>query len=429
MKHFTHAALALTTLTALSFCAIRPANAQTYTLRTLAAFNGANGAYAHSTLAFSHDGATLYGTTIGDGENTIGTVFSLGTSTGAFTNIATFHSDSGASPSGSLALSADGSTLYGTTGAGGDLSLNQDSGGGTIYSVPTAGGAPAALVTFNGTNGAVPYAGLTPSADSSILYGTTSGRGASNGGTVFSFNPSTGALATLYTFDPSNAGDPLGGVTLSADGSALYGTTVFGGPTNSGTVFSLDLSTGACTTLAAFNGANGTIPIADLALSVDGKTLYGVTREGGADNQGTIFSVPTTGGTPTALANFNGANGSDPIGGLTLSADGTTLFGTTSNGGANNKGVVFSLDISTGALTTLATFDGANGSGPSAKMTFVGSTLYGTTIGGGPTGSSGTVFALTPAPEPSPLAALSLGVLSLCALGLRARKRSSRRKA
>jgi len=79
------------------------------------------------------------------------------------------------------------------------------------------------------------------------------------------------------------------------------------------------------TTLATFNGANGIYP-GELTLS--GSTLYGISGKGGAHGYGVVFSVPTTGGTPTVLASFDGHNGAGPQGGLTLI--GSTLFGTTS---------------------------------------------------------------------------------------------------
>ena len=50
--------------------------------------------------------------------------------------------------------------------------------------------------------------------------------------------------------------------------------------------------------------------------------------EGGANGDGTVFSVPLSGGSPTVLASFNGSNGEYPEAGLTLS--GNTLYGTTS---------------------------------------------------------------------------------------------------
>jgi uncharacterized repeat protein (TIGR03803 family) len=66
-----------------------------------------------------------------------------------------------------------------------------------------------------------------------------------------------------------------------------------------------------------------------------------MTQYGGAYGYGTIFSIPAAGGTPTTLLSFNGANGADPEGSLTLG--GSTLYGMTAGGGANNDGTVFAL--------------------------------------------------------------------------------------
>ena len=61
----------------------------------------------------------------------------------------------------------------------------------------------------------------------------------------------------------------------------------------------------------------GLTPIASLTLS--GGTLYGTTEGGGANGYGMVFSVPVlTGGSPTTLATFNGANGANPYHSLDL---------------------------------------------------------------------------------------------------------------
>ena len=101
------------------------------------------------------------------------------------------------------------------------------------------------------------------------------------------------------------------------------------------------------TTLGSFNGADGGSPTAGLTISADGSTFYGTTYSGGANGYGTVFSVPVTGGTPTVLASFNGTNGQAPEAGLILS--GSTLYGTTTEGGANGSGEVFSIPVTGGA--------------------------------------------------------------------------------
>ena len=241
-------------------------------------------------------------------------------------------------PIGGLTLSPDGSTLYGTTCTGGGQNT-----AGTVFSIPTTGGAPTQLVGFTGTTGANPDAGVTLSADGSTLYGTTTVGPGDNDGVVYSVPVTGGVPTTLATFntgfEPTNGQTPAGGVLLS--GSTLYGTTYQGGAYGDGTVFSLNLSTDVVSTLAYFYGSNGANPEAGLTLS--GNTLYGTTTQGGAYDAGTVFSVPVTGGTPTTLASFDGTNGTDPQSNLILI--GNTLYGTTTGGGAYGDGTVFSLSI------------------------------------------------------------------------------------
>ena len=51
------------------------------------------------------------------------------------------------------------------------------------------------------------------------------------------------------------------------------------------------------TTLASFNGANGMNPVAGLTLL--GNTLYGTTSSGGASDLGRLFAAPIAGGIRT----------------------------------------------------------------------------------------------------------------------------------
>ncbi len=279
-------------------------------------------------------------------------------------------------------MTLSGNTLYGTN-VGGEPAF------GSVFSVPLSGGSPTVLASFNGSfdgsNGAYPYAGLTLSGNT--LYGTTVQGGANNDGTVFSVPLSGGSLTVLASFGGSNGRQPYAGLTLI--GNTLYGTTNAGGPNDDGTVFSVPLSGGSPTVLASFNGSNGAVPQAGLTLI--GNTLYGTAGYLGANGDGTVFSVPLSGGNLTVLASFNGSNGERPQSTLTLSGD--TLYGTTYYGGANGDGTVFSVPLSGGSPTVLASFNGSNGANPYAGLTLSGNTLYGTTVYGGDNGS-GTVFAL-----------------------------------
>ena len=107
---------------------------------------------------------------------------------------------------------------------------------------------------------------------------------------------------------------------------------------------------------------------------------------------GTVFSLPLSGGSPTLLATFSGSNGSGANGCLTLS--GSTFYGTTYYGGIGGfSGVVFSVPLSGGSAAVLATFNGSNGENPDAAVTLSGNTLYGMANQGGAYGD-GTVFSV-----------------------------------
>ena len=65
------------------------------------------------------------------------------------------------------------------------------------------------------------------------LFGTTITGGASGDGTVFELSPVSGSyssysLSTLFSFNGTNGADPYAGVTLDADGD-IFGCTAGGG--------------------------------------------------------------------------------------------------------------------------------------------------------------------------------------------------------
>ena len=178
---------------------------------------------------------------------------------------------------------------------------------------------------------------------------------------------------------------------------------------------------GTPTTLFNFDGTHGEYPCGSLTLSADGSTLYGTTQEGGANGGGTVFSIPVGGGTPKTLSSFDGADGEGPTGSLTLS--GSTLYGMTPVGGTKNMGTVFSIPAGGGTPMVLHSFDGTDGVYPYGSLILSGSTLYGMTSGY-ELYNEGTVFALT-VPEPSVLALFGIGAACLFALAWRRRKRNS----
>ena len=303
------------------------------TITTLAPFNGANGAAPRGGLLLNAQGNLFFGTTQSGGANNNGTVFEIAAGSNTITTLASFNGANGTSPSGSLVRDAQGN-LFGTTQFGGANDA------GTVFEIAAGIRFPTTLASFNFFNGFQPVGGLIRDAQGN-LYGATNQGGSNNNGTVFEIAAGSGTITTLATFDrPGSLVFPSGPVVRDAQGN-LFGTTQFGGAFGRGMVFEIAAGSSILTTLASFNGADGNAPGAGLLRDAQGN-LFGTTFFGGAFDRGTVFEIAAGSNTITTLASFNGANGSDPGGGLLPDAQGN-LFGTAAGGGAFNQGAVFEL--------------------------------------------------------------------------------------
>jgi len=333
----------------------------------------------------------LYGTTVGGGAGS-GTVFSV-TPSGKEKVIHSFDGPGdGGYPYGTF-INVNG-TLYSTTAGGGTM------GYGTVFSV-TPSGTETVLHSFGGSqDGSDPYAGLLNV--NGTLYGVTSmGGGAycsSRGcGTVYSITTS-GNETVLYSFKGGSGDGVLPTAVLVDVKGTLYGTTSRGGVNGDGTVFSVTTSGTEETVLHSFGGSgDGETPAAGL-LNVNG-TLYGTTSSGGANCSsrgcGTVYSI-TRHGKETVLYRFKGGSGDGEYPNAVLINVNGTLYGTTTGGGVNGDGTVFSVTTSGTEETVLHSFGGSgDGEVPYAGLLNVNGTLYGTTYEGGANGD-GTVYSITP---------------------------------
>jgi uncharacterized repeat protein (TIGR03803 family) len=305
-----------------------------------------------------------------------------GSSGGAGGGMTIIHAFTNAAmPSASLVQV--GTNFYGTT-AGNGGSVN-----GTLFKITatTNGYAFTNLSAFNGATNGAPSGPLVLSSGG-ILYGATlmsvTNGTTNNYGSIFSLTPATGAFSTLATFNNANGANPIGGLTPGAN-DVYYGVTWSGGAYGLGTVFSWSPK-GGLTNLFSFSGANGSYPQAGLVSNWDGN-FYGTTSQGGANGFGTVFQL-TPSGTVTSLASFTGFNGSGPLGMVAVNSN---LVGTTYYGGNYDLGTVFCVNTS-GTLWLAASFDLANGSNPNSPLLLAADGfLYGTTLQGGSNGK-GVLF-------------------------------------
>jgi uncharacterized repeat protein (TIGR03803 family) len=296
---------------------------------TVVAFNGTDGAFPTGN-SVTLSGALLYGMTTYGGPNpSYGNIFSVDTDGTGFTNLHYFNDTNGGTPTGSLIVS--GNTLFGMTKEGGE-STNpsvkfQD---GCIFSIKTNGNGYKVIHYFNDTNGAYPYGTLILSGG--VLYGMTEGGGSGGQGVIFSIDTNGSNYTILHAFLGASDGQiPQGNLVISTSGRILYGQTA----TN---CFSIHIDGSSYTTFGP-----GSVNPGSLLLSSG--YLYGMTQTGGANNQGTIFSIDTNGNGYLDIHDFE-QNAVDSLGEnpqqSSLIISGSILYGMAYGGGFYQNGVVFS---------------------------------------------------------------------------------------
>jgi len=275
----------------------------------------------------------------------------------------------------------------------------------------------------NGTDGYYSRSGLIFDG-SGNLYGTTTEGGTHTNcggenigcGTVFELSPAVGGGWTEtilhdFNFNGTDGTNPYSALIFDAAGN-LYGTTAGGGTgtcnsgeNSCGTVFELMPNAGGGWTEKILHNfgstsADGAAPVGGLIFDAAGN-LYGTTSQGGVNNVGIVFELqPEAGGHwfEKVLHTFKNHDGELPLGNLIFDASGN-LYGTTTAGGAHGGGTVFELSPASGGEwmeRILHSFVGLNGSGIAGGVIFDhAGNLYGTTVAGGPN-HRGTVFELTP---------------------------------
>src|SRR5258708_32972883 len=297
----------------------------------------------------------------------------------AFTVLHSFTGVDGGSPN-ALIQTADG-FFYGSAGNGGDVNACNPDGCGTLFKSDSAGHVTV-LHVFHATDGYGPT-GLVKGSDGNF-YGTTSSGGQPSGGgagVFFRMDPA-GNFTVLYAFVGGFAccdgGGPTAQPVLASDGN-FYGTTSAGGAFRDidhqggfGTVYRFNPTTGVMTILHSFNLAdgNGIFPNGPLIQATDG-LFYGTTGEAAA-----AFKVDTSGNL-TLVAKLPGTQ---PLSGLIQASNGF-FYGT--DEGISGGGSVYRLDAS-GNLVFTNLFDGNDGWRPNSRLRQASDgSFYGTAPQGG----------------------------------------------
>lgn len=284
-------------------------------------------------------------------------------------------------PNGRLAIDAQGN-LYGT------MDAPEDVGAARVFELPRGSTSLVTLASVPTETSRIPADLLVDAAGN--IYGTTTYAGSNNMGSVYEVVKGSGAPTTIASFNGANGSTPESGLTMDAQGN-LYGTTGVGGANNDGTVFEIVKGSKTITTLASFDGVNGRYPSYSGVVFDRNGNLYGTTLQGGTNDRGTVFEIVKGSKTITSLHSFgmNSNGGAGPTFGVVVDAAGD-IYGTTVGFGTSNQGMVFKISGASHQFTQIASFNGANGSNPSGLTLDANGNLFGTTWGAA--NGQGTVF-------------------------------------
>jgi uncharacterized repeat protein (TIGR03803 family) len=352
------------------------------TTTTVVNFSGTSGSFQGKTPLgpLVKDGGFLWGVTKEGGSGTspgLGVIFKLEIATGAYTSVVRFGSLTGVNAgmnTPSNALAADGKGyLWGFASPG----VANGANGWSLYKIKTSDSSLTRVSEFGpGTNntvltalnnaaapkGRMPYAGLTGSATSPYLWGTTSEGGTKGFGTLFRYDPETNHYEVMVNFT-GTTGAALGGRANGRlhldENDVVWGSTEVGGTGNSGTVFKFDPATRVFTTIHSFNlGGNGGFPRSGLVDGDDG-FLWGTAS---SSPGGVIYRVnksTSTLGVAYAFPSSPNTEGTSPEGDLVPDGAGN-LWGTTRSGGTSGNGVLYKFVPSTLTYTAMVKFSGAD---------------------------------------------------------------------
>ncbi len=269
---------------------------------------------------FSFSQKEIWGTVSNGGQFGHGYIFKTDSVGNNIQIVHHFDSVNGKSP-GAL-LAANGNKLYGLTSYGGQNAQGLY-GGGVFYVYDLTTSTFKVLQHFGPNNTQI--TGVFPTGDgfrtlteasSGLIYGQV--RGAYQGGVIFTFNPAnqtTVTALTLPTFQGGSSNSTLGsrmeGALYEAPDGFLYGTTYSNSqcpiPNPSfGTVFRVDPLTNAFSIryLCPCTGANGYQFESQFA--THNNLFYSVTKVGGANNKGVIYSFNPATNSYSNKYNFTG---------------------------------------------------------------------------------------------------------------------------
>jgi uncharacterized delta-60 repeat protein len=286
---------------------------EVYTQLYRFAASSSNGNAPLGTLTAANDGY-LYGATWLGGKNNMGTLFRIKPDGSAFETLYNFAGGAqGKYPYDTLAF--DGNhTLYGTTLGEYGLNLSDL---GTVFKYDIASKAYSVLHKFAGgaNDGGKPNGSVVLSSDGVTLYGSTHGDDAWGGkefGILYQMNLDGTGFKQLYEFKGGAAGATPMRTPLLING-ALYGMTAYGGAENYGLVYRFQVADAAATQMSFavlnVNAFNPTITSGNAFSVSENNVAVTTVTVADADIPAQPLTYSIIGGADAALFSINPATG------------------------------------------------------------------------------------------------------------------------
>ncbi len=236
-----------------------------------------------------------------------------------------------ASAASLLTIAAHAQTLFAATGSNGIA--------GSLYTVNPA----TAATTLVGPllAGALPVGltGLARHPVSGVLYGATAVSSPNFARSLVTVNPATAAVTVIGSF---GAGINISDISFNA-----AGTTLFGWIANTGAIATINIATGAATSIGA-SGLAG-VPGGGGALALNAGNTAFVSASGSA---GRLDTVSTATGAGAAGPALTGAPLAGAINAMAFNSGGI-LFGVNSNQGGPATTRLVTINTTTGAITNI----------------------------------------------------------------------------
>ncbi|WP_370480326.1 choice-of-anchor tandem repeat GloVer-containing protein [Tamlana flava] len=304
----------------------------------------------------------LWGMSFG-GSQDLGTIFKVNSDGSNHTIVHVFTNDfDGHEPQYFKLCEGDNNKLYGMTAKGGLAD------GGILFEYDPTTDTYTKKIDFayDSVDAKAPYGGLML-ASNNKMYGVSRNGGANNNGVLFEYDYHNNTYTKLNDFNLSTTGSNPTGNLLEASDGKLYGMSSLGGPAGDGAIYRYDIDANSFNIVIYFGTTNGANPYGELVETSDNK-LYGMTSRGGTNDMGVLFEYDLSTTTYTKKIDFDGTTkGKYPYGGISIGDDGK-LYGVTRQGGTNNQGILFKFDQSINSFTELQDFSTAFGTNPYGTM-------------------------------------------------------------